>query len=79
MEQGNADVSITYSRCYYGHAKRNALVEIVAAALHKPITCKAVVFSSCRKAQTAEKFIKCLLTDENQRRFEKAHFRKIRR
>jgi molybdate transport system substrate-binding protein len=79
MEQGNANVSITYSRCYYGHAGKNALVEFVPTALHKPIICKAVVFNSCGNAETAKEFIKFLLTDENQKRFENAHFKRIRR
>ena len=79
MEQGNANVSITYSRCYYGHAIKNALVEFVPTSLHKPIICKAVVFNSCGKAETAKEFIKFLLTDENQRRFENAHFKRIQR
>lgn len=79
MAQGKADASITYSRCYYGHAKDNALIEFVPAELHEPIICKAVVLESCSNLQAAKDFIKLLLTDENQERFERAHFRKIRR
>lgn len=79
MDQGKADVSITYSRCYYGHAKDNALIEFVPTELHEPITCKAVALESCSNLQAAKDFIKLLLTDENQDRFERAYFRKIRR
>ena len=78
MEKGNADVSITYSKCYYGHAKKNSLIEFLPTTLHKAIVCKAVVFKSSRRPEIAEKFIGFLLAPENQERFEKAHFEKIR-
>lgn len=78
MEEGNADVSITYSKCYYGHAKKNALIEFIPTTLHKPIVCKAVVFNSCKIPEIAEKFVEFLLAPENQERFEAAHFKKIK-
>lgn len=77
MEEGKAEVSITYSKCYYGHAKKNALIEFVPTDIHEPIVCKAVIFRSCQSAETARRFIEFLLTDENQRLFEKAHFKRI--
>jgi len=77
MEKGNADVSITYGKCYYGHAKQNALIEFIPTTLHQPIVCKAVVFKSSGKPEIAEKFIRFLLVSENQARFKKAHFERI--
>lgn len=78
MEQGKADVSITHNRCYYGHAKRNTLVEFLPTPLHNPIVCKAVILKSSKEVQIAEKFIELLLTPQNQERFEKAHFKRVK-
>lgn len=77
MEEGNADVSITYGKCYYGHAEKNALIEFIPTTLHKPIICKAVALNSCKRPEIAQKFAEFLLTPENQERFEAAHFKKI--
>lgn len=78
MDEGKAEVSVTYTKCYYGHAKKNALIEFIPTALHRPIVCKAVVFESSKRTEIAEKFIEFLLTLENQKRFKNAYFKGIK-
>ena len=65
MEQGKANVSITYTRCYYGHAQKNGLIEFIPTNLHEPIVCKAIIFKSSQRTESAEKFIEFLLIPEN--------------
>jgi len=77
MQEGNADLSVTYLRCYYGHAKANALLRIVPPGPNSPAVCSGIVLASSRRPEEARKLIEFLLTPESQRCFTEAHFEKI--
>lgn len=79
MQEGHADVSVTYLRCYHGHAKANALVATLSSGPHSPAVCRGVVLACCTRTGTAEKLLDFLLTPESQRRFAEARFEKIGR